>query len=178
MDNFELVCAFSLLIQEELEAIIETNHCPGWTITDIERDDDDSNLLEHACFLVSVSKSPAFMPSRDDFFRVQIAINHNGLIKEKYPWERLYVGKAHIVLSVYHSWSRHSVSWLPGLSKPTYSDPVGRQAFFKTHELDLHDVCDRILWHVEDPKCQEGLANKLYDVFKIYLITRQKLPDH
>ncbi len=136
MKNLDLVYAFSLLIQEELQTIL-----PGWTIIDMGRAPDDPDSLEDAGFQVH---------SAGHFFRVQVTINSSGLIRAEFPWERVYVGKAHVVLSVYYS----------------------------HRDLALHDVCGRICWHVDDPKCQEGLAERLYRAFGIYLMTQKKLPDH
>lgn len=186
MKNLDLIHAFSLLIQEELQALITKGNYPGWHIFDMGRAPDEPGSLEVACFQVRIRlpQPPGFeeelnnpWQGREHWFRVEVRLNQ-GLVREEFPWERAYIGRPHVVLSVYHSRVQHSVNWLVGLSKPTYSDPVGRALMERQNHLALHDVCKRIVWHVEDPKCQEGLAERLHRAFGIYLMTQKTLPDH
>lgn len=186
MKNLDLVHAFSLLVQEELQALINTHNYSGWTIFDMGRAPDDEHSTVVAVFQVRIRlpQPPGFeeelnnpWKGREHWFRVETWIS-DGLVREEFPWERGYVGKPHVVLSVYHSRVQHSVNWLPGLKKPVYSDPVGRKLMEMNGELALHDVCKRIVWHIEDPKCQEGLADRLHRAFGIYLMTQKTLPDH
>ncbi len=180
--DIDLAHAFSMLVQEESRKMV-TDY--GWMVIDLGRSPGGFNDLPSAAFVVRVG-----LPKLEDkfvlgianrwsgqehFFRVETSINH-GLINAQYPWEQAYIGKAHVVLRVWYSKSQHSVWWPVGLSPPTTND----HSLLKSVAVEsrLNDVCKRIVWHIDDPKCQEGLVGKLHRAIGIYLMTHMLLPDH
>ncbi len=178
----DLVHAFSMMVQEEMERIIKKNGYTGWTLCDMGRSPAGPNDLVNAVFLVRLrlpkSDWANLRRSCEHFFRVETSFHDGHFKRELLPWEQAYLGKSHVVLSVWYSRSPHSVSWTVGLKKPEYSDPLYQVLYNRDPEMAVHDVCKRIVWHIDDPKCQEGLADKLHRALGIYLMTCKALPDH
>lgn len=181
-----MVHAFSTMIQKELEKIIEENEDTDWAIFDMGCSPAGAHDLINAAFIIRIDppKPKWFIEGptnhwcgQEYFFRVETSIHDGHFKREPLPWETAYLGKPHVVLSVWYSRSQHSVSWTVGLKKPEYSDPVGRN-LIERDDMAIHDVCKRIVWHIDDPKCQEGLADKLHRALKIYLMVCKILPDH
>jgi hypothetical protein len=183
----DLVHAFSMMVQEEIEKIIEENEYTEWTIFDMGRSPAGPHDLVNAVFIIRIRlpKPEGFIEElanpwrgREHFFRVETSLHDGSFKRDPLPWERAYLGKSHVVLSVWHSRCEHSVSWTVGFKKPEYSDPVGRSLMERNQEVAVHNVCKRIVWHIDDPKCQKRLADKLHRALGIYLMTCKALPDH
>lgn len=161
----DLVRAFSALIQDEL-AVLR----PEWKIIDAGcAPKDEPNQIINAAFYVHLLGNPC------RYFRVEVTVN-GGLAVARMPWERSLVGKAHVVIRVYHSFDVRSVGWLVGLEQPHCHDFGLRKSIKAEQRVD--DVCKRICWYADDPDAQRGLAERLQRAIEIYCVVCVALPDH
>lgn len=172
----DLKIAFSHLVQEELQKIIDQERYTGWRI---------SSLHPIPSFVVVVSlPGTDFAGELDNpwngrvhCFRVNVTVQ-DSLTMMRYPWERAYLGRPHAFLTVYHSTDIELMRADAEFVNVRYPWSDKELAPSLQFGQKMNEVCARIMALIDDPTSQTVLANKLHRAFGIYLLTQKSLPDH